>query len=82
MDLQIAGSDDTVIWAVASERSFVIVSKDSDFADRVTRDPAGPRLVWFRMGNTRKRQLVQRFMELLTAIVAELDAGERLIEVR
>ena len=53
-DLGMMDCDDTVMWAVATNRSFVIVSKDSDFADMAIRDSAGPPVVWLRIGNTRK----------------------------
>ena len=48
---------DTEIWRVCSERDWVLVSKDRDFADRharsLPRATTGPRVLWVRLGNCR-----------------------------
>ena len=59
----------------------VIVTKDEDFAIRRTFASTGPRVVWIRLGNTRRHVLLAWFEEQLPALLAALDAGESLIEI-
>ena len=82
LDLELADSDDDVIWQVAADRGLVIVSKDSDFADKASAAEPGPPVVWIRVGNTRKTALLCTFVKHLADIVAALERSERLIEVR
>ena len=81
-DLGFEQRDDIDIWQLAGGRGEVVVSKDADFADLANLDAPGQRVVWLRMGNTRKQHLLARFQVLLPDIVAALDAGETLVEVR
>jgi len=46
-----------------------------------TLEPAGPAVVWIRLGNTRKQALLQWLESLFAEIVATLEQGERLIEI-
>jgi predicted nuclease of predicted toxin-antitoxin system len=74
--------DDIEIWRIAVERESVIVTKDEDFAVwRVGSEEQLPTVIWLRVGNTRKAELLNWMESLLPDIVAALDAGERLIEV-
>jgi predicted nuclease of predicted toxin-antitoxin system len=81
-DLTAADADDAVIWRLASGSKDVIVSKDRDFADRIVSGVVGPRVLWLRVGNTRKAVLVPRIVKMLPAISSEFERGERLVEVR
>jgi predicted nuclease of predicted toxin-antitoxin system len=49
-DCRLERADDIAIWDYATEHSFVIVSKDSDFFERsiVYRSP---KVIWVRLGN-------------------------------
>ncbi|MHB1617579.1 MAG: hypothetical protein ACYCUX_09985 [Metallibacterium sp.] len=42
---------------------------------------SGPAVVWVRLGNTSKRQLLVWFDALLPSMIAALKRGEVLIEV-
>lgn len=44
---------DTAIWEHAGENGFVIVSKDSDFEQRVLVYGPPPKVIWVRLGNCR-----------------------------
>jgi predicted nuclease of predicted toxin-antitoxin system len=58
----------------------VIITKDEDFAvHRVLH--GGPSVVWVRVGNTRRAELLRRFGSDLERIAAALENGETLIEV-
>ena len=72
---------DTAIWAEAERLGAVIVSKDEDFVHLRTLRPEGPALVWVRVGNTTRHELLAWFAALLPEIEQALHAGERLIEV-
>lgn len=81
-DIGLRDSPDSDIWARCVQTGEVIVSKDDDFARRVRDTTIGPAVVWLRVGNSSKRALEAWFIPLLPAIIDQLEAGERLIEVR
>ena len=41
----------------------------------------GPRVVWVRIRNTRRRELLVWFDAVLPALIAAVERGERLIEL-
>ncbi len=58
----------------------MIVTKDEDFAvHQLLYD--GPSIVWVRIGNTRRAELLRRFDAGLPEIIAALERGERLVEL-
>ena len=80
-DRQLGAVDDRVIWDEAVATGAVIVTKDEDFAVRRTFASAGPRVVWIRLGNTRRDVLLGWFEDQLPTLLAALHAGESLIEI-
>ena len=73
-------ASDSFIRATAAEAGAVIITKDEDFAvHRLLRE--GPSVVWVRIGNTRRRELLDRFEAELPKIVAALERGESLVEL-
>jgi predicted nuclease of predicted toxin-antitoxin system len=80
-DLGMLAASDTAIWAHALATSSVIVTKDEDFARRKVLTDTGPAVVWIRLQNTRRRDLLTWFETMLADIVAALARGETLIEV-
>ena len=58
----------------------VLVTKDDDFVLRYP--PTDYALVWLRCGNMTNRRLREWLDPQWTAIMAKLDEGERMIEVR
>ena len=76
-------SPDRVIWEWASKEGVVIVTKDEDFAIwRIASSARTPPVVWLRMGNTRRSELLERMEFLLPQVLAGLERGEALIEIR
>jgi predicted nuclease of predicted toxin-antitoxin system len=71
---------DAEIAACAASEGLVLVTKDDDFALR--HPPADYRLVWLRCGNIANRALRAWLAERWTLLLAKLEAGEDLIEVR
>ena len=72
---------DAAIWDYAKVSSAVIVTKDEDFARRKVMASNGPSVIWIRVPNTRRRDLLTWFEAMLPDILAALKRGETLIEV-
>jgi predicted nuclease of predicted toxin-antitoxin system len=64
-DVGLGGAQDQAIWAYALGVGAVIVSKDEDFAQRKVLENAGPTIVWIRLPNTRRRELLVWFEGVL-----------------
>ncbi len=58
-----------------------IITKDEDFAQRRILATAGPAVVWIRLPNTRRRDLILWFEAAHPDILAALGRGETLVEV-
>ena len=79
-DRGLATAADTAIRRYAVSVGAVIVTKDEDFAiHRLLRE--GPSIVWIRVGNTRRVDLLSRIEIDLSAIVSALEQGETLVEI-
>jgi predicted nuclease of predicted toxin-antitoxin system len=75
-------ADDEEVWDYAVRTGAVIVSKDEDFAERCARTTGGPVVVWFRVGNSTNRALLEWLQPRWSDLLMLLHAGNRLIEVR
>ena len=58
-DRQLAAASDAQVWDFALRRDAVIITKDEDFAQRKALAASGPRVVWVRIPNTRRRELLR-----------------------
>lgn len=79
-DCGLATAPDDAIRSYAAKTGAVIVTKDEDFAVRQVLQE-GPSVVWVRIGNTRRAELLRRIEADFSAIVAALERGERLVEI-
>jgi predicted nuclease of predicted toxin-antitoxin system len=77
-----ADTSDSDLWRYALEHDAAIITKDEDFADLVATGREAPPVVWVRIGNTRRAALLAWFEPLIGQIVAMIDTGDRLIELR
>lgn len=79
--LGLRDAEDEVIFQAARKAGAVIVSKDSDFLERILRLGTPPQLLYVTCGNTSKVHL----MQLLTQHFAEahrlLGSGEPVVEI-
>jgi predicted nuclease of predicted toxin-antitoxin system len=50
-DCGMLGATDPDVWQYAIQNGFVIVSKDSDFAQRSSLFGSPPKVIWIRIGN-------------------------------
>lgn len=64
-----------------NSRGAVLISKDEDFVHLRTTQADGPALIWVRIGNTTRRELLDGFTQLMPAIETALMKGEQLIEI-
>lgn len=80
-DIDMQAASDAAIWDHAMATASVIVSKDEDFAQRKVLADSGPAVVWIRLRNTRRRDLLAWFEMVLPDIVKAIERGETLIEV-
>ena len=60
-ELRMERATDTALWNYALEKSLVIVTKDSDFYDRLTLKGYPPKLIWVRTGNVSTAFLIRLF---------------------
>jgi predicted nuclease of predicted toxin-antitoxin system len=80
-DVGLAAAKDCAIWSYALDVGAAIISKDEDFAQRKALRDDGPPIVWIRLPNTRRRELLSWFEVALPVILEALARGEGLIEV-
>jgi predicted nuclease of predicted toxin-antitoxin system len=80
-DQEMQAASDSAIWDYAMATSAVIITKDEDFAQRKVLTAAGPAVVWIRLPNTRRRELLEWFETVMPQILAALERGETLVEV-
>ena len=80
-DLGRGAAGDGAIWDHAQATGAAVVTKDEDFARRRASAADGPPVVWVRLPNTRRRDLLAWFAVVLPDVLAALARGETLIEV-
>lgn len=82
-DVQLLDASDDAIWEFARDRGAVLITKDADFAIRRAMTQGGPPpVVWLRFPNLRTPWLLARMVEPFPRILALLERGDLLIEVR
>lgn len=81
-DHGLQGASDRTLWEFARQHGHVLVSKDEDFPQLSNRFGSPPQVVWVRLGNCRKANLLEVFQRVLPQLKAMLEAGERVIEIR
>jgi predicted nuclease of predicted toxin-antitoxin system len=79
--LGMQAASDIAIWDHARKTAAVIVTKDEDFAQRKALIDEGPAILWVRLPNTRKRDLLTWFETVFPDVLAALERGETLVEV-
>jgi predicted nuclease of predicted toxin-antitoxin system len=80
-DRGMQAASDAAIWDYALQAGVTIVTKDEDFAQRKVLADNGPVVLWIRLPNTRRRDLLAWFEAVLPDVLAALERGETLVEV-
>lgn len=75
-------AEDRPIWRYALEHQAVVITKDEDFAGQTRQGASGPVIVWLRIGNASNRALRVWFAPQLPQIIAWIEEGHHLIQVR
>ena len=78
--MRACAASDEAIRAYAAKIGAVIVTKDEDFVIRRVLQQ-GPAVVWVRIGNTRRAELMRRIEATFAAVVAALERGETVVEL-
>ena len=55
----LAAATDNAVWSYARQNDFAIVSKDSDFHQRVLLEGPPPKVIWIRRGNCQTTDILQ-----------------------
>jgi len=71
---------DTEIWNYAKQNHLTIVTKDTDFSDRVVISKPPPKVIHLRFGNMRKKEFIL-FVKNIWPQVEELIETHRLVNV-
>lgn len=75
-------ADDHVVWTYARDKGYVIVTKDSDFHELSLVRGSPPKVIWLRVGNSGKANLIRLLTENVAAIKAMLaDDGIGCVEI-
>ena len=77
----LGNTGDSAIWECAARTGATLVTKNEDFVALSALEPAGPQVVWIRIGNISNEALWRALDPLLDEIVQSLSAGERVVEV-
>lgn len=80
-ELGLASAPDRTIWDHAVRTGSVIVTKDEDFLTLRALRSVGPSIVWVRIGNTTRDELLRIMNSALPEILAALERGESVVEV-
>jgi len=80
-ELGLHDADDSEIFQAAREAGAVIMSKDADFADLVTRLGPPPSVLWLTCGNTTNAGLREFLGRTLGEALQLLHSGEPLVRL-
>ena len=81
-DVGLSSATDKVIWEFAKLEGMVIISKDEDFPLLSNALGTPPQVVWVRLGNCRRGDLINAFDRHWTVMQATLLAGVPVVELR
>ena len=82
LDVGLDEAKDSAIWKYATENSLVVIAKDEDFLRHAIQANAKTSFVWVRLPNCRNQVLLEAFDKALPAIIAALESGQRVVELR
>ena len=70
-----------MIWKHACDIHAAIITKDEDFVLFQALERAGPAVVWIRIGNAVRRELLRRLPARWPAVISAIERGEKIIEM-
>lgn len=80
-DLGLRDAADGEIFESARQEGIVVISKDSDFVDLVSRHGVPPQLLWVTCGNVTNKGLQRVFGKTFLDALNALTDGQPIIEI-
>jgi predicted nuclease of predicted toxin-antitoxin system len=80
-DFDMLRARDRAIWDKAIELDAALISKDADFVTLRALRPTGPPIVWIRLGNVRRAELLTKFERALPSVISQIEGGEKVVVV-
>jgi len=80
-DLGLRDAEDQVVFEKARASAAVLISKDSDFVELVSRHGPPPRLLWVTCGNVTNARLREVFTAVFGTACALLHEGRAIVEI-
>jgi len=80
-DLGLRDAQDLEIFQRAKKEGIVIITKDSDFIELVTRLGTPPQILWVTTGNVTNRYLKQLLIVAFPQALKLLEEGEIIVEI-
>jgi len=80
-DLGLRDASDSEIFNAARQVGAVVISKDSDFVELVSRHGTPPQLLWVTCGNVTNHKLHAVFDKTFSDAMAALAAGQAMVEI-
>jgi len=80
-DAGLRHAKDPIIWKYALAQGRAIITKDEDFPNRLLVSASSPQIVWLRVPNCSKRELLRWLLPEIPQIVRALEAGNNLFEI-
>jgi len=75
-----AQASDSLLWKTARENNWIVLTRDTDFFDRLLVHGAPPKVVWVRLGNIRKNALIELLIKRWPVVQQLLEAND-LVEI-
>ena len=76
MNLKLDESEDSLIWNIAKENNYVIVTKDADFNEFSLVKGYPPKIIWLRIGNCSITE-VDKIFRKNVIMVKEFESNTR-----
>ncbi|MGB5768455.1 MAG: DUF5615 family PIN-like protein [Crocosphaera sp.] len=80
-DLGLRDAQDSEIFQSAKIEGSVIITKDSDFIELVTRFGTPPQILWITCGNVTNRNLKKLLTNTFPQALQLLQKGEKVVEI-
>ena len=81
-DVGLRDAEDKEIFDRGTQDDVIILTKDKDFVDLVSRFGSPPAVIWLRCGNTSEARLKQILTDHLEEALAFIGSGDDIVEIQ
>jgi predicted nuclease of predicted toxin-antitoxin system len=81
-DVGLRDAEDDAIWTAARDANVIVLTKDSDFQERIGRFGPPPQVIWLTCGNTSETRLKEILTMHFQTALDLLKAGNPLVEIQ